>query len=143
MLRQLLIVCALLSGMLGIVNAAEPSPQDRATMQQIIADQIAAFRADDGTAAYGYASPTIRQIFPSADTFMSMVREGYPQVYRPQKYKFAQAGTSPADGSPTQHVIIVGPDGKTYEAVYTLQQQPSGEWKINGCTIVKLPGLDA
>ena len=143
MLRYMLIVCAMLSGLLGNAIAAEPTPQDRAAMQQIIADQIAAFRADDGTAAYGYASPTVRQVFPTVDIFMSMVREGYPQVYRPQKYKFDKMGTSPVDGSPTQHVMIVGPDGKTYEAVYTLQQQPNGEWKINGCTIVKLPGLDA
>lgn len=142
MLRSVLIVCALLSGLIGNALAAEPTAQDRADMQQIIADQIAAFRADDGTAAYGHASPTIRQIFPTADIFMSMVREGYPQVYRPQKYKFGKMGTSPVDGSPTQHVIIVGPDGNTYEAVYTLQQQPNGSWKINGCTIVKLPGLD-
>jgi Domain of unknown function (DUF4864) len=143
MLRQLLLVLAMLSGLIGNAAAAEPTPADRAAMQQIIADQIAAFRADDGTAAYGHASPTIRQIFPTADLFMSMVREGYPQVYRPQKYKFSKMGVSPVDGSPTQHVIIVGPDGETYEAVYTLQQQPNGGWKINGCSIVKLPGLDA
>ncbi len=143
MLRHVLIVCALLSGLLGNALAAEPTPADRAVMQQVIADQIAAFRANDGTAAYGHASPTIRQIFPTADLFMTMVREGYPQVYRPQKYKFDKMGTSPVDGSPTQHVIIVGPDGKTYEAVYTLQQQPNGDWKINGCSIVVIPGLDA
>jgi Domain of unknown function (DUF4864) len=143
MWRRVLIVCALLSGLIGNVMAAEPSPADRSAMQQIISDQIAAFRADDGTAAYGFASPTIRQIFPTADLFMTMVREGYPQVYRPQKYKFDRMGTSPVDGSPTQHVIILGPDGKTYEAVYSLQQQPNGDWKINGCAIVQLPGLEA
>lgn len=142
-MRSLLIVCAMLTGLLGNAMAGEPSPQDRAAMQQIIADQIAAFRADDGTAAYGLASPTIRQVFPTAEIFMTMVREGYPQVYRPQKYKFDRMGISPVDGSPTQRVMIVGPDGKTYEAVYTLQQQPNGEWKINGCSIAKLPGLDA
>jgi hypothetical protein len=141
MLRQLLIVFALLSGFVGIANAAEPSQQDRATIQQIIADQIAAFRADDGQAAYGHASPLIRQIFPTPELFMSMVRQGYPQVYRPQKYKFGKAGTG-LEGAPTQHVIVVGPDGKTYEAVYTMELQPSGEWKINGCAIVQLPGLD-
>lgn len=143
MLRHLLIACAMLTALLGNTAAAEPSPADRAAMQQIIADQISAFRADDGTAAYGYASPTVRRVFPTVDIFMSMVREGYPQVYRPQKYKFDRMGTSPVDGSPTQHVMIVGPDGKTYEAVYTLQQQPNGDWKINGCSIAVLPGLDA
>lgn len=142
MLRQLIFVLALLTGMLGNAVAAEPSAADRSTIQQIIADQISAFRADDGQAAYSFASPTIQRIFPSPEIFMSMVRQGYPQVYRPLRYSFSRTGTGP-DGLPTQRVIIVGPDGKTYEAIYTMQQQPGGVWKINGCTIAQLPGFDA
>jgi len=141
MLRQLILVLALLTGLLGNAVAGEPSAADRSTIQQIIADQISAFRANDGQAAYSFASPTIQRIFPSPDIFMSMVRQGYPQVYRPQKYSFGKTGTGP-EGLPTQHVIIIGPDGKTYEAVYTMQQQPGGVWKINGCTIAQLPGFD-
>ncbi|RTM10546.1 MAG: DUF4864 domain-containing protein, partial [Hyphomicrobiales bacterium] len=38
-------------------------------------------------------------------------------------------------GSIIQQVLIVGPDGKDYEAVYTLQQQPDGSFKITGCSL--------
>ncbi|TGV95528.1 DUF4864 domain-containing protein, partial [Mesorhizobium sp. M2D.F.Ca.ET.145.01.1.1] len=31
--------------------------------------------------------------------------------------------------------LIIGPDGKDYEAVYTLQQQPDGTFQITGCSL--------
>ncbi|TIX66663.1 MAG: DUF4864 domain-containing protein, partial [Mesorhizobium sp.] len=34
-----------------------------------------------------------------------------------------------------QQVMIVGPDGKDYEAVYTLEQQPDGSFQITGCSL--------
>jgi Domain of unknown function (DUF4864) len=69
------------------------------------------------------------------------VRKGYPQVYRPQSFRFGVAGPDAA-GRPTQRVTIVGPDGQTYEAIYTMERQPDGAWQINGCMLVKAPGLD-
>ena len=57
---------------------------DRAAIQSMIANQIAAFQHDDGAGAYRFASPTIQQIFPTVDDFMAMVKNGYPPVYRPQ-----------------------------------------------------------
>ena len=34
-----------------------------------------------------------------------------------------------------QQVLIVGPDGKDYEAVYTLDLQPDGTHRITGCSL--------
>jgi hypothetical protein len=84
----------------------------------------------------------IKQIFPNPDVFMNMVRQGYQPVYRPQSFKFGQAGLS-ASGRPIQRVTVVGPDGITYEAIYTMERQPDGSWQINGCAIVRAPDLGA
>jgi Domain of unknown function (DUF4864) len=142
MIRTLLIIATFALGLAGATRADDLSEADRGVIDTIIADQIAAFRSDDGATAYGFASPMIQQIFPSADAFMAMVRKGYPQVYRPQRYSFSRLTTTPS-GLPAQHVIILGPDGKTYEAVYTMQRQPDGSWKINGCQITELAGVSA
>jgi len=120
--------------------AQSPTPADREAFQRIISEQIEAFRVDDGARAYGYAAPAIRHIFPSPDIFMAMVQRGYMPVYRPQSLRFGDAGIDPA-GHPIQRVMIVGPDGLAYEAVYTMQRQPDGTWLINGCALVRVPGL--
>lgn len=123
-------------------RAIAQSDADRQAFEKIISAQIEAFRADDGARAYGYAAPMIRQIFPTPETFMAMVRQGYPMVYRPQSFRFGPAGPDQA-GRPTQRVEIVGPDGVNYEAVYTMEQQPDGTWQINGCYIMKAPDVSA
>ncbi len=118
------------------------SDTDRAEFQRIISGQIEAFRADDGARAYSYAAPNIHQIFPTPDIFMQMVKRGYQPVYRPQSFHFGQVGDDPL-GRPSQRVTIVGPDGKTYEALYSMERQPDSTWLIQGCTLLEVPGLDA
>ncbi len=125
-----------------VVRADTLSEADKSAFRSVIGSQIEAFLADDGVAAYSHAAPMIKQIFPTPDTFMNMVRQGYQPVYRPQSYKFGEAGFS-ASGRPIQRVTVVGPDGLTYEAIYTMEQQPDGSWQINGCALVRAPDISA
>jgi len=116
------------------------SPLDKSQMQQAIDGQLQAFKADDGARAYSYAAPLISQIFPSVDQFMTMVKRGYTPVYSNQKYSFGQLSTD-ANGRPAQHVLITGTDGKTYDAVYFMELEADGSWKIAGCSLAELPNV--
>jgi hypothetical protein len=102
--------------------------------QSAIAGQLRAFLADDGAAAYGYAAPNIRHMFPTPDIFMGMVTGGYAPVRRPRSYAFGKSEQT-GPGRVVQQVLLVGPDGKDYEAVYTLELQPDGMWRITGCSL--------
>jgi hypothetical protein len=110
--------------------------------QRIITSQLDAFNADDGAAAYAFAAPAIKRLFPTPEIFMSMVRRGYPPVYRRQSYSFGEAGLD-ISGAPVQTVTIVDLDGKAWTAVYTMERQPDGTWKIIGCRLVEIPAADA
>jgi uncharacterized protein DUF4864 len=102
--------------------------------QSVIDGQLQALVANDGNKAYSFAAPNVKRIFPTVDAFMNMVTSGYPPVRKPKSYAFGKVEeTSP--GSIVQQVLIVGPDGKDYEAVYTLQQQPDGSFQITGCSL--------
>jgi len=116
-------------------RADDVGSADQSAIRSIIASQIEAFRHDDGVAAYGYASPTIQGLFPTVDGFMAMVRSGYPPVYRPQSMTFGAIANT--DAGLEQKVFLTGPDGRNWVAVYSLQRQPDGSWKINGCTLVE------
>jgi hypothetical protein len=122
-------------------GAQSVSDADAAEFRRIIASQIAAFNADDGPAAYAFAAPLIRQIFPTPDVFMSMVRKGYQPVYRQKSYAFSKVATDNA-GRPNQYVTIVDMNGKTWTAVYSMERQPDGSWKISGCMLIEAPGAD-
>jgi hypothetical protein len=136
-------VCALvLLSLLRGAAAQELSPADAQEFRRIITGQIEAFRADDGPAAYSYAAPAIKKIFPSPEIFMEMVRNGYHPVYRPQSFAFGNI-TEEMSGRPTQRVTIVDQAGKSWVALYAFEKQPDGSWKIIGCTLVESEGGEA
>ena len=141
MLRSVLMI-VLLACMSMAAFAQSISASEKGEFQRIITAQISAFRADDGPTAYSFAAPVVRNIFPTPEIFMAMVKRGYPQVYRPQSFNFTEALIDPM-GRPAQKMRVVGPDGKAYEAIYSMEKQPDGTWQISGCTLLEIPGLDA
>ena len=128
------IMLALVIGLIaGVAHAQTPS--DRAAIQSVIVGQLDAFQHDDAGAAFEKASPMIKDMFGTAGNFLSMVQRGYPPVYRAQQSVFA--GLSQEDGRIIQRVELVGPDGRDYLALYIMEQQPDGTWKINGCELTE------
>ena len=121
--------------------AADWTTKDKAAFQRIISSQIAAFKQDDAATAYSFASPSIKSRFTSSTSFMSMVRTGYPAVYRAQSFTFE--GLSKELGDPTQRVKLIGPEGNTWLALYGFQRQPDGSWRIKAVVIAKAPGAAA
>lgn len=115
---------------------------DIRSAQTAIDGQMKALLADDGDAAYSFAAPNIKRIFPTADAFMSMVTSGYGPVRHPKNYAFGKVEEMGA-GKIVQQVLIVGPDGKDYEAVYTLELQPDGNYLITGCSLRASNSLSA
>jgi hypothetical protein len=112
-------------------SAQDLSPADRSAIREVIQSQVEAFRRDDGADAFGYASPSIRGMFGSPETFMDMVRQGYQPVYRPKVFDFREILT--LHGQVTQKVHVVGPDGRPVTAFYPMTQLPDGTWRIDGC----------
>jgi hypothetical protein len=145
MTRRLLIALvgalAVLATLLPL-RAQSVSDAEAAEFQRIITSQLNAFSADDGAAAYGFAAPNIQRLFPTPEVFMSMVQKGYPPVYRRQSYAFGRIGNE-MGGQPTQHVTIIDANGKAWTALYAMQRQPDGSWKISGCSLVEAPAADA
>ena len=119
-----------------LAQTAELPEPDRQAIRRTIERQLEAFRRDDGAAAFSYASPEIQRQFRTPEAFMHMVRQGYPQVYRSTEVDFRDLVTA-AEGAPMQAVLVVGPDGGTAMALYRMQKQPDGSWRIDGCALLK------
>ncbi|WP_194470566.1 DUF4864 domain-containing protein [Bradyrhizobium sp. CCBAU 51753] len=129
-MRALALITVLLFALIMPAAAA-----DVTAAQEVIRAQEQAFGRDDAAAAYSYAAPAIRQIFPQADIFMSMVQQSYAPVYRHRSFEFGEARTE-GDWI-AQRVDIVDANGEAWQALYTLERQADGSLKITGCTLRK------
>jgi hypothetical protein len=132
-MRAVVLLAAFLIGLASPASAAD----DVAAAQGVIRSQVEALGRDDAAAAYSYAAPAIRDVFPQADIFMDMVRRSYAPVYRHKSFEFGEARAS--GGKIAQRVHIVDADGIPWEALYTLELEPDGSVKISGCVLLR-PG---
>lgn len=109
---------------------------DNNAARGVITDQLEAFIARDFDRAYSFASDNIKGFFPTVEQFMRMVEGGYLPVLRPGNYAF---GTSEnvVEGRIKQDVLIRAPDGSDWTAVYYMQRQPDGTWKVDGVNLRK------
>lgn len=117
-----------------LVTQAGAGDADIAAAQKVIDGQLQAFLRDDNAAAYGYAAPNVKRIFPTLEAFMGMVTSGYKPVHRPKSYAFGKVHEM-GPGKIAQQVLIEGPDGKSYEALYTLELQPDGRYLVTGVSL--------
>jgi Domain of unknown function (DUF4864) len=111
------------------------SESDRAESRAVIERQIDAFRRDDGAGAFAFASPELQTLFQNPERFMSMVRNGYQPVYRPKAYSFS--GVTESEAGLIETLAIEDAEGQAWTAVYTLEKQPDGSWKITSCHLLK------
>tara|TARA_R110002072_G_scaffold233588_2_gene391207 strand:+ start:108 stop:551 length:444 start_codon:yes stop_codon:yes gene_type:complete len=119
---------------------ADIATEDVAAIRNMIIGQIDAFRQDDAEKAFSFAAPKIRKIFRTPEIFLHMVRKSYKSVYRPRTYKFRTIRN--IDGNVVQPVTVVGPSGITETALYIMEIQPDGSWRIGACIMAQEPGHD-
>ncbi len=133
-MRALLAALLLVAGAVQADELANLPPADQQAIQQVISNQIDAFRHDDDGRAFGYASPGIQFMFGNAQHFMEMVRQGYQPVYHPRSMAFGDLLV--VDGNLVQELAVIGPDGKPRLARYVMEHEPDGAWRIDGCVLV-------
>jgi len=131
--RGLVLLFLLLAGPAWAQSAV--SADDEAAIHSVITQQIDAFRRDDGDAAYAFASPHIQQQFGDPRRFLDMVRRAYPAVHRPRSVDFAELLVG--DDTVVQQVELVGPSGEAELALYSMQRDAAGQWRIDGCVLAR------
>jgi hypothetical protein len=119
-------------------EASEVTDSDRTRFRTVISDQIDAFRHDDDATAFAHASPSIRSRFGTPEAFMTMVRRLYMPVYRPRRFDFGVV--TEELGVPTRRVDLVGPDGSLWTALYAMERQPDGTWRISSVVLIRTGG---
>ncbi|MDJ1015043.1 MAG: DUF4864 domain-containing protein [Paracoccaceae bacterium] len=122
-----------------MVRAADVLPAEPG-IEGTIQSQIDAFLVDDFVTAFTFASPNIQGMFGSPERFGSMVRSGYPMVWRPGEVRFLELRD--VGGQLWQKVMIRDQQGQLHVLDYQMVQS-EGLWKINGVQVLRAPGVGA
>lgn len=119
-----------------VLLALPAGAEDRDRITGVIGAQIEAFRDNDVTRAFGFASPRIRSLFGTPERFGEMVERGYPMVLRPNQVRYLQLRE--VAGNLWQRVLITDQDGRLHLLDYQVVGGGS-DWKINAVQILKVP----
>jgi hypothetical protein len=128
--RWLLALLLTVGVLAGAGNAlAQPLDADAQAAGRIVMQQLEAFRQNDFSTAYTFASTSVRQQFDPPG-FERMVRSGYPEIAHSTSATIEGSRRGDA-GEIYLFLHIVGDNGRAVDAVYELVTESSG-WRING-----------
>ena len=129
-----------LYALLGAVCFVLPAAAQELPIQSTIQSQLDAFEVDDFVTAFSFASPTIKGIFVSPENFGTMVRQGFPMVWRHEDVRMLELRE--VAGSLYQRVLITDASGRSHVLDYQMIETPEG-WQINGVQLLPQAGVGA
>jgi Domain of unknown function (DUF4864) len=106
---------------------------DWRAIKQVIGDQNRALRAGDAVKAFSYASPGIREQFGTPEHFLDMVRAAYGALIAARYSEFLEGAV--VDGAVIQPLRLIAADNTVQVALYTMERQKDGRWRIAGCVL--------
>ena len=104
-------------------------------VRAVVTAQLKAFSEDDAEAAFATATPSVRDALKKPERFIALVQGNYPMVYRAAGFAFLPPQRE--DGQVLQMVSIRDDEGKTWLALFSLEQQPDMSWRIGGCIVAE------
>ncbi len=125
-------VAGLMALAVTVAHAADPLP-DWTEIQRVIAAQRDALKTGNGERAFSFAAPGIRAQFGSPSNFLAMVRDGYAPLLDARYVEFLEGAV--IEGRIIQPLRLILPDNSVLVALYTMELQPDGGWRITGCVV--------
>ncbi len=102
-------------------------------IQHVITAQRAAIVAGDADKAFAHASPGIQQQFGDAATFLEMVDAAYAALESARYVEFLEGAV--INGIVVQPLRLIDADNTVRVALYTMEKQANGGWRISSCRI--------
>ena len=122
-----------LAATLALAQGSTHSAADWDRIRGVVTAQREALVAGDGERAFAFATPALRRQYGSAEAFMRMVRSGYQPLVDARYVELLEGAV--IEGSTIQPLRLVMPDGAVLVALYTMERQRDGAWRIAGCVI--------
>lgn len=114
-------------------------PSDAQAIRIVIQSQLDAFEEDDAVKAFDLAAASTRVQLGDAENFLRLIKEKYPPIYRHRLAIFS--APEMVDGYALQIVRLTDRDNLVWLAVYRMQRETDGNWKIEGCRLLETTSI--
>jgi hypothetical protein len=134
-MKALAALCVLVASLAVAAPAGAPTlpAKEWTAIRKVIGDQLAALKAGDGVKAMTFATPGIQAQFGTPENFLRMVKSGYAPLLDARRTQFLEGAV--IDGTVVQPLRLMLPDDTVLVALYEMQKQPDGRWRIAGCVL--------
>lgn len=140
MTRHFLIVLTMLTGLLTAwqpVQAALPAATlpaaDVEAIHQAVQRQLDALKKGDAAGAFALTTDDTRNRLGTPDKFLQVIKEQYDPVYR---HRLAMLSTIHViNGKVYQLVRLTDQESHVWVAIYAVNKDKQGAWKIDGCEL--------
>lgn len=131
-----------LTMLLAALVAPGAAQDDPSPWQAVVSGQIAAFRAQDGATALGFAGQGFRMQFAAQPELFdeAIVAAGYGAIEESRSHSFGEFNRV-GESAVLQVVQFVGSDQRLYEAVYQLADEKDEGWRVQGVVLRRTAGL--
>jgi hypothetical protein len=115
------------------------SPADAVAIHAVVQTQLDAFADDDAVAAFELATADTQTKVGSADNFLHMVKKHYNPIYRHQTVIFSHPEV--IEGETIQLVRLTDRDSHVWLAIFRMQREMDGTWKIDNCHLLETTSI--
>lgn len=144
-MKRLVVVASLLLGLgvpgwtTGAAVTDGISADDVIAIHVAVQTQLDAFAEDDAVGAFELATSDTQTKIGSPDNFLHLVKKHYSPIYRHQIVIFSQPEV--IEGETIQVVRVTDRDSHVWLAVYHMQREADGSWKIGGCHLLETTSI--
>jgi hypothetical protein len=139
---RILLICCLVAQLVAPASSyaaaaltpAALTPADKAAVQQTVRLQIDALAQDDADRAFALATPDTRDLLGTPVNFLQMIKQEYEPVYRHQLVLFSPPEL--IQGQVYQVVHLTDLDSRVWIAIYSVNRDEGGAWKVDGCQLI-------
>jgi hypothetical protein len=131
-LRTLLVV--LVFGLFaGHASAEEPAANAAQAVTQVVQSQLDAFAEDNAEKAFSLATAATQSLAGTPNAFLRVIKRQFTPIYRHRDALFSEPEIIGEHA--LQVVQLTDHDNLVWIAIYQVEREPDGTWKVDGCQL--------
>lgn len=122
-----------------VAMAMDVDPMDAESIQAVVQLQLRALAEDDAVGAFSLTTSSTRVQIGNPDNFLRMIKEEYAPIYRNRHAIFSPPEV--IDGDIIEMVRVTDRDNRVWVALYRMERDIDGSWKIDGCRLLETTSI--